>query len=167
MNKNNHHIDAVIQQWAVEKPDLESQEMKLIAQLANCSALIFQKLENLYATFGINSGEFDVLSALRRSGAPYQLSPTRLFSTLMITSGTMTNRLQQLKKKELISRAPNPDDARSLLVSLTESGLALIDALIYEHVALEKSLNSLLPETSRKALEEGLGQWLEQLSHTQ
>lgn len=166
MNKNNRHIDAVIGQWAVEKPDLESQEMKLIAQLANCSALIFQKLENLYTTFGINSGEFDVLSALRRSGAPYQLSPTRLFSTLMITSGTMTNRLQQLKKKGLIHRSPNPEDARSLLVSLTDSGLALIDTLIYEHVALEKSLNLLLPDTTRKALEDGLGQWLDLLSHT-
>lgn len=164
MHKNNHHIDAVIQQWLIQKPDLESQEMKLIAQLVNCTTLISQKLETLYESYGINRGEFDVLSALRRSGSPYQLSPTMIFSTLMITSGTMTNRLQQLQKKGLIQRSPNPEDARSLLVILSDEGLTLIDKLIYQHVALEKSLNQLLPAKIREELESGLGIWFDQLS---
>lgn len=164
MHKNNHHIDAVIQQWLIQKPDLESQEMKLIAQLVNCTTLISQKLETLYESYGINRGEFDVLSALRRSGSPYQLSPTMIFSTLMITSGTMTNRLQQLQKKGLIQRSPNPEDARSLLVILSDEGLTLIDKLIYQRVALEKSLNQLLPAKIREELESGLGMWLDQLS---
>ncbi len=164
MHKNNHHIDAVIQQWLIQKPDLESQEMKLIAQLVNCTTLISQKLETLYESYGINRGEFDVLSALRRGGSPYQLSPTMIFSTLMITSGTMTNRLQQLQKKGLIQRSPNPEDARSLLVILSDEGLTLIDKLIYQRVALEKSLNQLLPAKIREELESGLGMWLDQLS---
>ena len=163
IEKNNDHISRAIQQWQREKPDLESHEMLLIGRLINCTILISDELEKLYATHHINRGEFDVLATLRRGGKPYELTPTELFSTLMITSGTMTNRLQQLKKKGLITRIANPQDARSLKVVLSPKGLAVIDQLIYQHVALEKTLYQLIPQETQRALEAHLGDWLQGL----
>lgn len=163
IKKDNDHISHAISQWQREKPDLESKEMLLIGRLINCTIIISEELEKLYGTYQINRGEFDVLATLRRAGKPYELTPTELFSTLMITSGTMTNRLQQLQKKGLITRVPNPIDARSMRVSLNEKGLKLIDELIYQHVDLEKRLYKLIPETTQRALEENLGDWLYKL----
>lgn len=161
------HVNQVISQWKREKPDLQSDEMRLIARLLNCLKLIETRLNTLYSQYHLNHGEFDVLCALRRSGKPYKLTPTELFSTLMITSGTMTNRLQQLQKKGFIIRSKNPLDARSLMVELSPEGLSLIDDLIYQHVAIEKSLNQLLPDEMRSTLESGLGYWLHQLQSHQ
>lgn len=163
IEKNNDHISNAIQQWQREKPDLESHEMLLIGRLINCTILITNELEKLYHSHNINRGEFDVLATLRRSGKPYELTPTELFSTLMITSGTMTNRLQQLKKKGFIYRTENPEDARSLKVVLSNKGLKLIDQLIYQHVELEKKLYQLIPQETKRALENHLGDWLQGL----
>lgn len=163
IEKENDHISNAIRQWQYEKPDLESSEMLLIGRLINCTILITNELEALYNSHNINRGEFDVLSTLRRSGKPYELTPTELFSTLMITSGTMTNRLQQLKKKGFIKRTPDPEDARSMKVILSPQGLKLIDELIYQHVELEKKLNRLIPDQTQKTLENNLGSWLHAL----
>lgn len=163
IEKDDDHISRAILQWQREKPDLESREMLLIGRLINCTILIYDELEKLYDRYNINRGEFDVLATLRRGGKAYTLTPTELFSTLMITSGTMTNRLQQLQKKGLITRVPNPEDARSMKVTLNEKGLKLIDELIYRHVDLEKKLNRLIPKETQIALEENLGDWLSEL----
>lgn len=163
IEKDNDHISNAIKQWQREKPDLESHEMLLIGRLINCTILITNELEKLYNSHNINRGEFDVLATLRRSGKPYELTPTEIFSTLMITSGTMTNRLQQLKKKGLISRTENLEDARSLKVVLSAQGLKLIDELIYQHVDLEKKLYQLIPQETQKSLEILLGDWLQGL----
>ncbi len=163
MKKTIDQVNKAIEQWQREIPELASDNMLLIGRLANCSLRILHHLESLYNQFGINGGEFDVLASLRRSGAPYQLAPTALFSTLMVTSGTMTNRLQRLENKGLISRLPNPEDARSLLVVLSESGLVLINELIFAHVEAEKSLYALISPEQKKQLETGLGDWLAQL----
>lgn len=163
IEKDDDHISRAILQWQCEMPDLESTEMLLIGRLINCTILIHDELEKLYSRYNINHGEFDVLATLRRSGKPYELTPTALFSTLMISSGTMTNRLQKLQKKGLITRVPNPEDARSMKVTLNEKGLKLIDELIYRHVNLEKKLNRLIPKETQIELEENLGHWLQGL----
>ena len=85
-----------------------------------------------------------MLAALRRSGTPYRLSPTELFSTLMVTSGTMTHRLKRLESRGFIERVANAQDARSMLVQLTGSGLALIDRAVEAHVENERQLLSTL-----------------------
>ncbi len=131
-------VDAILEQWRRERPDLDVSPMGPIGRIRRCAALLQRELDKTFALFELTSWEFDVLATLRRSGAPYYLAPTALFSSLMITSGTMTRQLQQLEARDLVSRMPNPNDARSMLVQLTPTGLALIDVAVQAHVENEK-----------------------------
>ncbi|MEG0223857.1 MAG: MarR family transcriptional regulator, partial [Comamonas sp.] len=89
-------VDAILAQWQRERPDLDASPMGPIGRIKRCAALLEQQLEAGFAAFDLSLWEFDMLAALRRSGAPCRLSPTELFSTLMVTSGTMTHRLKRL-----------------------------------------------------------------------
>ncbi len=104
--------------------------------------------------------EFDVLATLRRSGAPYCLAPTALFSALMITSGTMTHRLKGLETRGLVQRLPNRDDARSVLVQLTPDGLALIDRVVEAPVENERGILAPIKPSDLAALNARLSQLL-------
>lgn len=146
-------VDAILAQWHRERPDLDVSPMGPIGRLGRCAALLQRKLEDTFATFGITAGDFDVLASLRRSGQPFRLAPTALFSTLMVTSGTMTHRLQRLEGNGLVQRVANPADARSLLVELTAPGLALIDRAVKAHVDNELAILSLIPSTAVAALD--------------
>lgn len=149
-------VDAIIGQWNRERPDLDVGPMAPIGRLKRCAMLLEQRLEATFAKFGICAWEFDVLATLRRSGAPYRLTPTALFSTLMITSGTMTHRLQRLEAAGLVQRLPNRDDARSMLVQLTDGGLALIERAVEAHVENEHAILAPLEPAARAALEGSL-----------
>lgn len=140
-------VDLILQQWQRERPDLDCSPMGPIGRLKRCTALIEQRLEEAFAEFELSMWEFDMLATLRRAGAPYSLSPTELFSTLMVTSGTMTHRLKRLESRGLITRQVNAEDARSMLVQLSQDGLALIERAVEKHVDNEtKILSGLSPE---------------------
>ena len=140
-------VDLILQQWQRERPDLDCSPMGPIGRLKRCTALIEQRLEEAFAEFELSMWEFDMLATLRRAGVPYSLSPTELFSTLMVTSGTMTHRLKRLESRGLITRQVNAEDARSMLVQLSQDGLALIDRAVEKHVDYErKILSGLSPE---------------------
>ena len=140
-------VDLILQQWQRERPDLDCSPMGPIGRLKRCTALIEQRLEEAFAEFELSMWEFDMLATLRRAGAPYSLSPTELFSTLMVTSGTMTHRLIRLESRGLITRQVNAEDARSMLVQLSQDGLALIDRAVEKNVDNErKILSGLSPE---------------------
>ncbi len=130
-------VDAILAQWHRERPDLDVGPMGPIGRIKRCTALLQRRLDDTFAEFGLSYWEFDMLATLRRSGAPYCLAPTTLFSTLMVTSGTMTHRMQKLEAAGFVARLPNPEDARSMLVQLTPAGLALIDRAVEAHVANE------------------------------
>lgn len=153
-------VDTILEQWRRERPDLDASPMAVIGRISRCAALLQPQVEAAFGPFGITTWEFDVLAALRRSGQPYCMAPTALFSTLMITSGTMTHRLQRLEAKGLVSREPNSSDARSMLVALTPAGLALIDRAVEAHVENERALLSSLPPATLAALNEHLSQLL-------
>lgn len=153
-------VDTILQQWSKERPDLDASPMAVIGRIGRCSALLRRELEQVFARFGLSAWEFDVLATLRRSGAPYCLAPTALFSALMITSGTMTRQLQQLEAAGWVSRSPNPGDARSLLVQLTPAGLELIDRALGAHVDNEARILATLAPATRAQLAEGLAQLL-------
>lgn len=127
-------VDDILGQWHRERPDLDVTPMGPIGRVKRCAALLQKALEGTFSEFGLSSWEFDVLATLRRSGAPYCLAPTALFSALMVTSGTMTHRLQRLEASGLVARVANTEDARSTLVKLTPAGLALIDRAVEKHV---------------------------------
>lgn len=153
-------VDAILAQWRREKPDLDLGPMGLIGRLGRCAALIRRRLDAEFERFGLSSWEFDVLAALYRSGSPYCLAPTALFSTLMVTSGTMTHRLKGLEARGWIAREANPGDARSLLVRLTPEGLAQIDAALLAHVENEKRIMAPLAAADQAELDAALARLL-------
>ncbi|WP_448319158.1 MarR family winged helix-turn-helix transcriptional regulator [Streptomyces sp. CO7] len=123
-------VDAIIEQWARERPDLRTPGMEIFGRIYRLARVMGERAERAYSAFGISRGEFDVLATLRRSGAPYTLSPRDLSTTLMLTTGGMTGRLDKLERAGLLARSPDPDDRRGLRVSLTERGLALVDEAV-------------------------------------
>lgn len=153
-------VDAILAQWRREKPDLDLGPMGLIGRLGRCAALIRRRLDAEFERFGLSSWEFDVLAALYRSGPPYCLAPTALFSTLMVTSGTMTHRLKGLEARGWIAREANPGDARSLLVRLTAEGLAQIDSALLAHVENEKRIMAPLAAADQAELDAALARLL-------
>ena len=127
-----------------------------IGRLKRCTLLLEPRIESAFIRHDLVRWEFDMLATLRRAGAPFILSPTQLFSTLMITSGTMTHRLKALEKRGFITRLPDPDDARSLLVALTETGRARIDEAVESHVENERQLLAGLSAEQRQQLDQAL-----------
>jgi DNA-binding MarR family transcriptional regulator len=126
--------------------------MGVVGRISRASRYIGQFLQKNYARFGLNGGEFDVLATLRRNGAPYQLTPTALFSSMMLSSGAMTNRLDRLEKAGYIERKPDPNDRRGTLVTLTNQGLELIDLAVAAHIAHEQQLLASLTSDEQKLL---------------
>lgn len=149
-------VDDIINQWNQEKPGLDLSAMEIIGRLKKCEALMQPKLEVAFKPFGLCFWEFDVLATLLRSGTPYCMAPTALFSSLMITSGTMTHRMTQLEKKGLIERVSNEADARSKLVKLSESGYTIINSAVEAHVANELDILSSLDSQQQLKLNDSL-----------
>ena len=154
------HVDRILAQWATERPDLDVGPMGLFGRLKRLTDHLQAEIDAVYRKHGLSFAAFDVLATLRRSGPPYALSPTDLINWTMVTSGTMTNRIDRLQTQGLIERRPNPDDGRSTVVALTEAGFALIDMVINEHVANQHRLIAQLPEDLRAGFEDGLRSWL-------
>jgi len=134
-----------VAQWAIEFPDWELAPMEALGRLGETATIIDTRhISPLFAEYGLQRGEFDVLAALRRSGAPYELTPSRLFEITMSSSGGMTARLDRLEKMGRVERRPNPDDRRGVLVRLTPSAVELIETVTPAHLANEARLTSCL-----------------------
>jgi DNA-binding MarR family transcriptional regulator len=142
---NGDHIDNVIAQWGEVLPELDVSPMAVIARISVLCRLLERDLDVIYADFGLNRAQFGALAALRRAGSPYQLSPTALYNSLLITSGAVTNRIARLTAAGLVRRVPDPNDGRSLLVALTPKGRRLIDRVLKRHFARERELLALVP----------------------
>ncbi|MFJ8081182.1 MarR family winged helix-turn-helix transcriptional regulator [Streptomyces sp. NPDC096205] len=130
-------VDAIIGQWGAVRPDLDTKAMEVFGRVYRLARTMGDRMEKAYARFGISRGEFDVLATLRRSGEPYTLSPRQLSSTLMLTTGGMTGRLDKLERAGLLRRSPDPHDRRGLQVTLTEEGLTLIDEAVGAGLAVQ------------------------------
>lgn len=153
-------VDAILAQWSRERPDLDVAAMGLFGRLARLSQYLGREMEKTFAAHGLTAAGFDVLATLRRSGAPYSLSPGELLATMMITSGTLTHRIDQLEKAGLVRRATRPEDRRSVVISLTKAGRAAVDAAVGDHVATQTRLAELLSPGDRAALEAVLVRFL-------
>lgn len=146
-------IDELVAEWAEQRPDLDDPEvMAVVGRVLVVAELIGRRLDRFAAEHGIDRGQGDVLFSLRRAGTPYRLSPSRLADSLLVTSGTMTNRLDHLESKGLIERLPNPSDRRGMDVQLTDAGFRLADGLIGDHVANEQAMLEPLSATERAQL---------------
>ena len=145
-------VELILEQWARERPDLDASPMGIVGRIFRLSQIFQQGVQEVFSSYGLHRGEFDVLATLRRTGEPYRLNPSELSNALMVSSGGMTNRLDRLEKASLIVRQPDPDDRRGSLVGLTEEGLHLVDEAVAEHVTNEQTLLSALGETEQAEL---------------
>ena len=148
-------------QWRKERPEIDPFPMALLGRLNEASLIVMRDwLTPVFARYGLQPGEFDVLATLRRTGAPYALTPTQLYEAAMMSSGGMTARLDRLEKSGLIRRSPNPEDRRGTLVSLTDKGHALIEKALPAHAANELRLLDGLTADERTQLSALLAKWL-------
>jgi DNA-binding MarR family transcriptional regulator len=153
-------VDAILAQWQRERPDLDVSPMGIIGRMTRLSKHLERAIQAVFSDFDLHAGEFDVLATLRRSGQPYQLSPTELFNTLMVSSGTMTHRIDRLEEAGLVDRIPDPSDRRGTLIQLTDQGFKRIEAAVEAHVVNEHRLLSSLKEAERQTLAQLLRQLL-------
>jgi DNA-binding MarR family transcriptional regulator len=145
-------VDRITAQWERERPELDRAAMGLIGRINRISALTQRELERVFGEYGLTGADFDVLATLRRSGAPYRLTPGDLSRSMMISTGGMTKRLDRLEASGLIRRDPDPLDRRSTLIALTDEGRALIDEAVEAHVRNEERLLADLPAAKREQL---------------
>jgi DNA-binding MarR family transcriptional regulator len=146
-------VDQISAQWRALHPELDVRAMATIGRLGRVCALGERLIEATLSEFELTIGDFDVLAALRRSGAPHRLTPTQLYKTLMITSGAMTNRLDRLESRGLLERIDDPLDRRGVLVCLSDQGRALLDRALEAHVQNETKLLSVLTRSEQASLD--------------
>lgn len=161
------HVDVILEQWKRQRPDLDVEPMGLTGRLGRIARHLTHEIEQVFALHGLNMANFDVLATLRRAGPPYRLSPGELLANTMVTSGTMTNRIDQLVKVGLVERLQNPEDGRSVLVALSPKGLKKIDAAVTDHVANLERLTSGLNDSEFKRLDRLLDRFLDVLESGQ
>jgi DNA-binding MarR family transcriptional regulator len=145
-------VDDLVAAWRAERPDLDVQPMQVLSRVARLARHLDRARRGAFAAHGLETWEFDVLSALRRQGPPYELTPGALLHTTLVTSGTMTNRINRLEEAGLVRRRPDPGDKRGVLVTLTAAGQARVDAALAGLLEAEQALLAPLPPASRQAL---------------
>jgi DNA-binding MarR family transcriptional regulator len=133
-------VDEIVARWQSERPDLDVSPLQVLSRVSRLARHLDRARRAAFAAHGLEIWEFDVLSALRRQGLPYQLSPGALIRATLVTSGTMTNRIDRLTAKGLVSRRPDLQDKRGVLVQLTEAGLRTVDDAFAELLAGEEAL---------------------------
>ncbi|GAA1581002.1 MarR family transcriptional regulator TamR [Kribbella hippodromi] len=139
-------VDRLIEAWRRERPDLDVAPMEVLSRVSRLARHLDRARSQAFDTHGLESWEFDVLAALRRAGAPYQLSPGKLLKETLVTSGTMTNRVDRLTARGLVERLPDPSDRRGVLVQLTPAGRDAVDAAMADLLTHERALLGSLSE---------------------
>ncbi|HEY1134600.1 MAG TPA: MarR family transcriptional regulator [Nocardioides sp.] len=152
-------VDRIQEQWARERPDLDTSPQGLIGRTHRLADRLTDELVTVYRRHGLSQGEFDVLATLRRAGAPFELAPGELAHWTMVTTGAMTKRLDRLETAGLVGRHPSDRDGRGRVVGLTEAGRRVIDQAFGEHMTNEHRLVAGLDAEERALLEGLLRRW--------
>lgn len=147
------HVDAITEQWAQQRPELDTAALRLSARIVRLQRFLDQHVTEVLASFGLNEGESNVLATLRRAGPPYELTPTELYRGLLLSSSAMTNRIDRLEEQGHVRRIPDADDRRRVRVALTDQGRELIDAAMDVHVAGLDDLLGFLDDGEHATLE--------------
>lgn len=137
-------VDGILRQWAQEYPQLDASPMGVIGRVWRLSRLLEHRVQAVLSEFECSLADFDVLATLRRSGPPYSLTAGQLMSSAMVTSGAITNRVDRLVERGLVTREPNADNRRIRQISLTPTGLDLVNQMVPAHVTNERDLLSAL-----------------------
>ncbi len=145
-------VDELAEAWARERPDLDLTPVAVFSRISRLSRRLDDVRRSAFEAHDIELWEFDVLAALRRAGAPYELSPGRLLRATLVTSGTMTNRVDRLASRGLVERSPDPEDRRGVIVRLTPEGKSTVDGAFAALVDAELELLGTLPDRDRQRL---------------
>jgi DNA-binding MarR family transcriptional regulator len=145
-------VDDLVEAWGRERGDLDLAPVAVFSRISRLARHLDLARRDAFTAHGIESWEFDVLAALRRAGVPYELSPGRLLRETLVTSGTMTNRVDRLVGRGLVERLPDPHDRRGVLVRLTAEGKVAVDGAFEALLAAEADLLADLPDTDRTRL---------------
>ena len=143
-------VDRLIAAWKRERPDLDLSPLAVLSRITRIARHLDIARRDAFGD--LENWGFDVLAALRRAGAPHQLSPGQLMQDTMVTSGTMTNRLDRLEELNLITREQDPDDGRGSLVTLTKSGARAVDSALEDLLENERELLGTLTAKDRETL---------------
>lgn len=145
-------VDDILAQWQRVRPDVDVSPMAIVFRVKRLARSFERATASNFARHGLEPGEFDLLATLLRSGPPHRLSAGALGRALMITSGSVTNRVDNLEDRDLIRRIDDPDDRRGVLIELTPRGLRAVDAALEHHVATERDLIDALTPAQRTQL---------------
>lgn len=133
-------VDRIVDAWLRERPDLDFAPLQVLSRVDRLSKHLEVARKRAFSRSSLQSWEFDVLAALRRAGAPYQLSPKALLQQTLVSSGTMTNRIDRLVGRDFVERLSDPADGRGVLVRMTRHGLTHVDAAITRLVDAEAGI---------------------------
>lgn len=143
-------VDVSLEAWLREFPHMDVATEGLVARIHKISRYIDRTLSETAAEFGLTMGDWELLSSLRRQGPPYRMSPTELAKDMMLSSGTMTNRLDKLEEQGLIIRHPHPEDRRGIQVELTDKGRDLWGTAVDVQAAKEKMFADALSDEEKE-----------------
>jgi DNA-binding MarR family transcriptional regulator len=143
-------VDRLIAAWKRERPDLDLSPLAVLSRITRIARHLDIARRDAFGD--LENWGFDVLAALRRAGEPHQLSPGQLMQETLVTSGTMTNRLDRLEELELITREPDPSDGRGSLVTLTRAGMRAVDSAMEDLLENERELLQNLSAKDREVL---------------
>jgi len=160
LSDKSDHVDGVIRQWNQERPDLDASPMAIFGRMSRVNAIVMKKLRDNFKNFGLDPGDFDVLATLLRAGPPYALKPTQLYHATMLSSGTMTSRVDKLEKMGFVKRTPDDEDRRAVHVQLTSNGKNKISEAVTSHVNIQQSLLQSFDPAEREIFAKLLKQWL-------
>jgi len=152
MKEDSDIIDILIAEWKKERPELDVEAMQVVGRILKLSKVLEKRTNKALKESNIYYTDLDVLATIRRSGAPYELSPKQLMKSVLITSGAMTALLDRLTKLELIYRAPDAKDGRIKLAGLTEKGIKIIDEAIVIRFRDAKSVVAVFDKAEHKEL---------------
>lgn len=152
MRSDTDEVDRIVAAWMTQRPDLDFSPLEVLSRVARLARHLDRARREAFRRSDLESWEWDVLSALRRGGEPYQLSPKQLLQQTLVSSGAMTNRIDRLVGRRLVRREPDPADRRSVLVTLTDEGRTRVDAAITRLVDAESLLLDALAPAERARL---------------
>jgi len=145
-------VDAILDQWAAERPDVDVSAIAVIGRISRLEKTLAAELARVFAMHGLEHWEYDVLATLRRSGSPFELTVGEMLESMMLASGTITHRIDRLEGRGLVERRPDRNDGRVVRVRLTRAGKSLLERALVDHAANEARLLSGLTSREREQL---------------
>ncbi len=145
-------VDRIVRAWTSERPDVDSKPLEVLSRVTRISKHLDRLRRAVFSVHGLDVWEFDVLATLRRAGKPYQLTPTALMAQTLVTSGAMTNRINRLEARGLVSRQADPEDGRRVVVALSDPGRKVVDRALDDLLSAEQRALEPLSSPERKEL---------------